>query len=67
VGLAGIVELGEISEAVCQVPVDLNTCGMVLLGGLNPVAAAAEAGYEASYRAMSTILPWSSLHSIWDL
>ena len=66
-GIGGIVELGEISEPICQVPVDVNVCGLVLLGGLNPVAAAAEAGHPAEYRAMSTIMPWSALRSVWDL
>jgi hypothetical protein len=46
-GIGGIVRLGEASEPVCQIPVGLNKVGMVLLGGLNPVAAAEEAGVEA--------------------
>jgi hypothetical protein len=46
-GIDGIQLMGEASEAVCQIPVGLNKVGMVLLGGLNPVAAAEEAGIQA--------------------
>ena len=45
-GIKGVYVLGHISEPVCQVSVGLNRVGMVLLGGLNPVAAAVEAGID---------------------
>lgn len=66
-GIHGVLLVGEVSEPVCQIPVDLNMCGIILLGGLNPVAAAAEAGIEASYRAMSTMMPFESLRDVWSL
>jgi repressor of nif and glnA expression len=46
-GIGGVLLVGEASEPLCQMPVGLNKVGMVLLGGLNPVAAAEEAGIEA--------------------
>ena len=60
-GLNGVLVIGETSEAVCEVPIELNRIGMVLLGGLNPVAAAAEAGIEVESQAMSTVLDFQSL------
>lgn len=45
-GINGLYVLGNTSEPVCQVSVGLNRVGMVLLGGLNPVAAAVEAGID---------------------
>ena len=60
-GLNGVLVIGETSEAVCEVPIELNRIGMVLLGGLNPVAAAAEAGIEVESQAMSTVLDYQSL------
>jgi hypothetical protein len=45
-GVGGVLLLGNTSESVCQIAVSLNRVGMVLLGGLNPVAAAVEAGIE---------------------
>ena len=59
--LNGVLVIGETSEAVCEVPIELNRIGMVLLGGLNPVAAAAEAGIEVENQAMSTVLDYQSL------
>ena len=60
-GLNGVLVIGETSQAVCEVPIELNRIGMVLLGGLNPVAAAAEAGIEVESHAMNTVLDYQSL------
>ncbi|MCJ7744543.1 MAG: NrpR regulatory domain-containing protein [Dehalococcoidales bacterium] len=40
---------------------------MILLGGLTPVAAAAEAGIEADNQAMSTLLDYKSLIKFQEL
>lgn len=61
VGLDGLIMMGNTSEAVCDIPVGLNRVGMILLGGLTPVAAAEEAGIEAENRAMSTLVEYQSL------
>jgi len=60
-GIQGLVTMGDISEPVCEIPVELNRMGMVLLGGLNPVAAAEEAGIEAENSAMSTVVEYENL------
>lgn len=46
IGIGGIYSLGGISEPLYQIPVALNRIGVVQLGGLNPIAAASEAGIE---------------------
>ena len=61
VGLDGLITVGNPSEAVCGISVDLNRVGMILLGGLTPVAAAVEAGIEAENQAMSTLLDYQDL------
>lgn len=63
---AGITEplvVGHQGEPVCEVSVGWNRSGVVLKGGLNPVAAAVEAGLEAENYAMSTTLDFSALHA----
>jgi len=60
-GLDGVLVMGNTSEPVSEIPVELNRIGMILLGGLNPVAAAGEAGIEAENRAMSTIMEYQGL------
>jgi len=60
-GLRGLMMMGNTSEPVCEVPVEVNKVGMVLLGGLNPVAAAEEAGIDAKNNAMSTVMEYRDL------
>ncbi|OGO19914.1 MAG: hypothetical protein A2144_12765 [Chloroflexi bacterium RBG_16_50_9] len=60
-GLNGLLLMGGTSEPVCQIPVELNKIGMILIGGLNPVAAAEEAGIEAENHAMSTVMEYQKL------
>ena len=60
-GLGGLLLMGNTSEPVCEIPVELNKVGMVLIGGLNPVAAAEEAGIEAENHAMSTVIEYKNL------
>jgi len=67
VGIGGLLIMGNASEPVCEIPVELNRIGIVLLGGLNPVAAAEEAGIQADSHAMSTLVSYQSLTSINNL
>jgi len=66
-GISGVYALGNTSEPVCQISVGLNRVGMVLLGGLNPVAAAVEAGIEVENIAESGMIDFHQLKSIWQL
>jgi len=63
----GIYLMGNISEPVCETPIDLNRIGMVLIGGLNPVAAVAEAGIASESVAMSTLLYLQHLVKVADI
>ena len=65
--LGGLVVMGNTSEPVCEVPVEPNKVGIVLLGGLNPVAAAEESGIEAENVAMSSVIDYRQLRSFWEL
>ena len=66
-GLGGLLLMGDTSEPVCEIPVELNRIGIILLGGLNPVAAAEEAGIEGRNHAMSTIMEYQNLTKVWSL
>ncbi len=63
VGIGGVYALGNTSEPLCQIPVNLNRVGIVQLGGLNPVAAAVEAGVEIENIAESGLIDFQQLHS----
>jgi HTH-type transcriptional regulator, global nitrogen regulator NrpRI len=66
-GIDGVLSIGEIGEPICQIPVDMNRVGMILYGGLNPVACAHEMGIDVENRAMSTVMDYQELQNFWAL
>jgi len=62
-GINGVLKVGKISEKVCEIDVDLNKIGIVLLGGLNPIAATVETGIEVENKSMSTLIEYQNLVS----
>jgi len=66
-GIGGLTMMGEVGKPVCEVPVGLNKVGVVLTGGLNPVAAAVEAGINTANIAMGGLIDYKELKSFWDL
>ncbi len=66
-GIKGVYLLGNTSEPLCQIPVGLNRVGMVLLGGLNPLAAVSEAGIEVENTGESGLIEFQELTSFWQL
>jgi len=66
-GIEGALAMGGPNETVCEIPVAVGRVGLVLPGGLNPAAAAVEAGIEAENQAMATIMDYSHLRSFRDL
>jgi len=59
--LGGLLVMGHPSETVCEIPVELNRIGIILFNGLNPVAAAVEAGIDAENYGMSTVIEYQNL------
>jgi HTH-type transcriptional regulator, global nitrogen regulator NrpRI len=57
----GLLISGKVSEPVCQIPVDVNRVGVVLIGGLNPAACVREASIDVDNRAMSAVMEYSEL------
>lgn len=66
-GINGVFALGNMSEPICQIAVGMNRVGMVLLGGLNPVAAAVEAGIEVESVAESGMIDFQQLANFQQL
>lgn len=62
--IKGVLSIGNIGEPVCQTSVDINKIGMILIGGLNPIAAVCEEGIEVDNKAMSTVVPYENLRDI---
>lgn len=66
-GLDGMLVMGDTSQSVGEVPVELNKIGIIILGGLNPVAAAVEAGIEVENHAMSAVIEYRDLSRLREL
>jgi HTH-type transcriptional regulator, global nitrogen regulator NrpRI len=66
-GIGGVLAIGAIGEPICQIPVDMNRVGMILYGGLNPVACAHEMGIDVENHAMSTVMDYQKLQNFWEL
>jgi repressor of nif and glnA expression len=62
-GIGGILLIGEPNRPLLEVPVGIDKVGMVIVGGLNPVAAIEESGIPTDSKAMSTLHEYSGLTS----
>jgi len=66
-GMGGILAIGNPNQDLLEIPVGTDKAGMVVVGGLNPVAAADEAGIKTRSQAMSTLYEYSALRVFTDL
>jgi HTH-type transcriptional regulator, global nitrogen regulator NrpRI len=67
VGIGGVLSISTVGNPICQTDVDINKVGMILVGGLNPVAAAYEEDFDVDNKAMSTVMEYENLCSIEEL
>jgi repressor of nif and glnA expression len=65
--LGSLAVMGNVGDSVCEVPVEPNRIGVILFGGLNPVAAAEEAGIEADNTSICSVIDYGRLTSFWGL
>jgi len=66
-GINGALSIGTAGTPLCQTDVDINKVGLLLVGGLNPIAAAYEKGFDVENKAMSTVMEYADLRSIEDI
>lgn len=60
-GIRGILVIGEPNKPVLGVQPGIDRVGMVIAGGLNPIAALQESGIDTESTAMSTLYPFLRL------
>lgn len=63
-GFFGIVEVGKSSQPLFEAPVLADRAGLVVIGGLNPLAALEEAGIKTENRAMGGLIEFEKL-ALW--
>ncbi len=54
-GIGGILLIGNPNQPLLEMPVAMDKAGMIIVGGLNPIAALEEAGITTVSKAMSTL------------
>ncbi|MGD0857576.1 MAG: NrpR regulatory domain-containing protein, partial [Dehalococcoidia bacterium] len=65
--LISYAALARPGERICEVPFNHEKVGLVTLSGLNPVAAAVEAGIQVTTRAMSGMMEFAKLKPVGEL
>ena len=66
-GIRGILLIGSPNNPLLEVPVGIDRAGIVIVGGLNPVAVLEEHGIATESKAMSTLFEYSHLVQFKDL
>lgn len=66
-GMGGMVLVGKPNQAFMEVPVGRGRTGVVVAGGLNPVAAAEENGIATELKAMVSLTDFSLLTPVEDI
>lgn len=63
-GFSGVILFGQPNQPLLGIPVTTGKVGMVVLGGLNPVAALEEAHISSQSRAMAALMDYHDMHPI---
>lgn len=61
IGIGGILHMGNPNQPLLEMPVGMDRAGMVIVGGLNPVAALEEAGIQTENTAMAVLHEYREL------
>lgn len=61
IGLGAFLKIGRPSRDVLNVPVHEGSCGLIVIGGLNPVAVFEESGISVTYNALAGYMEFNRL------
>ena len=61
IGLGGFMEIGWPDQPVLDLPVSPGRIGVVMIGGLNPIAVLEEQGHRVHCRALAGLLEYNRL------
>ncbi len=61
IGIGGILTMGNPNQPLLEMPVGMDRAGMVIVGGLNPVAALEESGIHTESTAMAVLYDYERL------
>lgn len=64
IGLGGVLLVGKPNQPLLDIPVGYGRVGVIVAGGLNPLAAVEEAGITTRNQALHTLCDFSLLHDL---
>lgn len=64
IGVSGVMEIGESGESVLGIPVVDEMVGIAVVGGINPLCAAKEAGFDVNIRLAEQTVEFSSMEKL---
>jgi HTH-type transcriptional regulator, global nitrogen regulator NrpRI len=67
IGLGGIVAIGKPNRPLLDIPVPEGRAGLIVIGGLNPLAAVQEAGIETHNKALTGLVDFAALFDYTEL
>ena len=66
-GIGRAIMLGRAGQEMLGMPVGMERVGIVVPGGLNPIAAVEEYGIETESKALQTMIDFSQLKNFWEI
>ena len=64
IGVSGLLKIGKPGEPVLGIPVDKDMVGIAVIGGIAPLCAAKEAGYEVNIKMAESTVEFSEMEPI---
>jgi repressor of nif and glnA expression len=64
IGISGLMKIGRSGESVLGIPVDEDMVGIAVIGGINPLCAAKEAGFDVNIRLAEKTIDFSTMTRI---
>ena len=64
IGVSGLIKIGESGESVLGIPVADDMVGIAVIGGISPLCAAKEAGFQVNIKLAENTVEFSTMKSI---
>jgi repressor of nif and glnA expression len=64
IGITGLLKVGDEGESVLGIPIDDNMVGIAVIGGIAPLCAAKEAGFDVSIKLAENTIEFGEMQSL---
>lgn len=64
IGVSGLLKIGKPGESILGVPIDKDMVGIAVIGGISPLCAAKEAGYDVNIKMAENTVEFSEMDSL---